>query len=66
MLESRELTEQIGWWTKPPSQVTCALKDLKCSEAFRHKAKDITSSSIASQTNNATVSEATLEKIIER
>ena len=42
----REMTEQIGWRAKHPSQVACFLEDLKCWEAWDttcgHKAKDIT------------------------
>ena len=42
----REMTEQIGWQAKQPSQVVCILEDLKCWGAWGtysgHKAKDIT------------------------
>ena len=46
MPEWREMTEQIDWRAKQPSQMACFSEDLKCWEASdatsRHKAKDIT------------------------
>ena len=46
MLEWREMTEQIDWRAKQPSQMACFSEVLKCWEASdttsRHKAKDIT------------------------
>ena len=44
MPQWREMTEQVRWWAKQPSQVTCFSEDLKCWGAWdtKHKAKDIT------------------------
>ena len=45
MPEWREMTEQIDWRAKQPSQVACFSEDLKCwgvwDTACRHKAKDV-------------------------
>ena len=50
MPEWREMTEQIDWQAKQPSQAACFSEDLKCWGAWdttcRLKAKDITSSII--------------------
>ena len=48
MPEWREMTEQIDWWAKQPSQVACFSEDLKCWGAWDttcgYKARDITPS----------------------
>ena len=44
MLGWREMTEQIDWQEKQPSQVACVSEDLKCWAAWGHKAKNITPS----------------------
>ena len=51
MPEWWEMTEQVHWWTKQPSQVACFLEDVKCWGAWditcQHKVKNTTPSSIA-------------------
>ena len=48
VLQWKKLTEQIDWLAEQPSQMHCVFEDMKCwgawDSAFRHKAKEITTS----------------------
>ena len=39
MMEWKQMTEQIDWWAKQPSQAACASENLKCCGAWDTKPK---------------------------